>query len=268
MKNSLDLYLCSIVFPGIDEAIEYCINNSLNLEIGRFILPEIVDNTTDKDFKNIKDNINKSKLKNLILHGACFDMIPSSMDPKIVNVTRERLTQSLKIARFLGAKKLVFHTGYNCLIGMDNYINKFIEKQIKFWIEFIEENKIDDITIVLENTYEQDPIILKKIYDGVNSKYFKSCIDTGHVNAYSVYPLTYWLEILEDYLCHFHIHNNDGKRDLHLGILQGKIEFFDFFKQVINFNKPLSFTLEIFNEKDMLESLAFLKENFEVLFEN
>lgn len=264
MNNLIDLYVSTIVFLTVENTVDYCIENDVNIEISRFLKPDIIDSVTNKELENAKLALTTNNIDKISLHGACFDLAPTSMDPKIVAVTTERLKQSLSIARYLGAKTIVFHSGYNSQIGFDSYREKFIEKQIEYWKDFIQDNEINDITIALENTYEENPLILKQIYDGVNSKFFKSCIDTGHVNVYSDYSLTHWIDTLETYLHHFHLHNNYGKTDEHLGLLKGTLDFNKFFNEIFKLNKPLSLTLEIFNEKDVIESVDFIRKNFNI----
>jgi sugar phosphate isomerase/epimerase len=260
MNNNITLFVSSIVFEDFEKAALYCKDNAINIEISKFIIPENLDKITDPELQKIKESFIKQGISDFVLHGACFDLAPAAIDSRIVEVTRERLTQSLHVARKLGVRAIIFHTGFNGQLKITDYVSKFLEKQIAFWKQFISDNKVDDINILLENTYEEDPEIIKAILDGVDSPYLKACIDTGHVNAYSKFNLLHWVHYLDKYLYHFHTHNNDGFSDQHRGLEYGTINFKEFLAEIVKLNKPLSLTLEIFVEKEVIESLEFINK--------
>ncbi|MGD9581440.1 MAG: sugar phosphate isomerase/epimerase family protein, partial [Vampirovibrionia bacterium] len=197
-------------------------------------------------------------------HATSFSMNPGALDGKVIELTKFRFKQSLDIARLLGAEVLVFHSGYNAHIKSESYRNQFVRKQVAFWKDFIKENDVEDLTIVLENTFEEDPHILKAVYDAVDSNNFKACLDLGHVSVFSNYNVLYWFKILKKHLKHFHVHNNNSKRDQHNSILRGEINFTEFFEEITRFNQPFTLTLEIFEKNDVIESLEFIRKNFQL----
>lgn len=264
VNSNIELYVSSTAFKTFEEAIDFCNEKHVNLEISKFTRADIVDNSTEEDFNRIKELFAKNKHIKKVLHGTSFDLTPTSFDSKIIEVTLYRLVQSVELARFFDVETVVFHSGYNPQVKFESYIENFVEKQIEFWISFIKDNKINDLTIALENTYEDNPYILKKIYDGVNSKYFKTCIDTGHVNCFSNYNLCYWTDCLKDYLSHIHLHNNNGSMDQHQSVINGTLNFEDFFQLLLNSNGKLSLTLEMFEKKYIAESLEFIRKNFQL----
>lgn len=261
MKNH-NWLVSTAAFSSIEDTIEFCRDFSVDIEISKYARADNIDNLSDGELQQLKDLLDVSNVKCYASHATSFSMNPAALDSKVVELTKFRFKQSLEIARFFGSKVLIFHSGYNSHIKLDSYRNQFVTKQVAFWKAFIEENKIDDLTIVLENTYEEDPLILKSVYEGVDSKYFKACLDLGHIAVFSNYNVLYWFQTLKDHLVHFHIHNNNTKRDQHKSLLRGAINFNEFFEEIARFNQPFSLTLEIFEKNDVIESLEFIRKNF------
>lgn len=98
--------------------------------------------------------------------------------------------------------------------------------------------------------------MLLDIVKGVNDPRLRLCLDIGHVNAYSCVPVMDWLEAWAPYISHFHIHNNDGSRDMHNALNDGTIPM----KQLINRAQILcpeaTYTLELMKDKPSVEWLA------------
>lgn len=260
MNRLSKLYISSLAFTTIEESAQFCRDNNVALEIGKYARADMIDNSTQEELDAIKKSLSDNNIKDIAWHGACFSLCPSSMDDKIVEVTRLRLQQSLQLARQFEANTIVFHSGYNSHIKWEFYKSKFVDKQVKFWQNFIKDNEVNDIIIALENTYEEDPQILYDIYEGVGSEYFKNCLDIGHICAYSNYDVIKWVKCLDKHLWHFHIHNNNGSIDEHLSVLKGKVDFDEFFNELANINRPINYTLEIFEVADVVESLNYVRE--------
>lgn len=260
--NHHNWLVSTAAFSSIEDTIDFCQEYSLDMEISKYARADYIDKMPDGDLQHLKELLESKNVKCLASHATSFSMNPAALDTKVVELTKFRFKQSLEIARVLGSKVLVFHSGYNSHIKLDSYRRQFVTKQVAFWKEFIEENKIDDLTIVLENTYEEDPLILKSVYEGVASEYFKACLDLGHIAVFSNYDVLHWLRILKNHLVHFHLHNNNTKRDQHKSVLRGVINFNEFFEEISRFNQPFSLTLEIFEKNDVIESLEFIRKNF------
>ena len=262
MSSLIKLYVSSPAFKTLDAAINYCVDNAIDLEVSTFARADTIDTTSEDDLKRLNEQFKQNNIKNITLHGACQDLCPSSLDPKIVEVTKIRHRQSIEIARKLNANTVIFHSGYNSHVKAQSYINSFIKRQIEYWIRLLEENQVNDLIVTLENTYEETPDILLQIYEGVNSEYFKSCLDLGHVITFSNNDLLTWIKTLNKYLHHFHLHNNNGLRDEHSSLIKGKIDFDEFFNTILTMQKPLNLVLEIFEKNEVIESLEYVRKYF------
>jgi sugar phosphate isomerase/epimerase len=262
MSDLTSFYVSSSAFPCFSDAVAYCKKHSLNLEISFFARGYEYDMTSQQEFEDCKKMFDAVPEMQKILHGICFDIVPTSLDPQVIELTRQRMKQSIELARYFNAHTVIFHSGYNSNVKYESYKNQFIINQSEYWKSFLDDNNITDLTVALENTYEETPRILKEICDMVNSPYFKTCIDTGHVNAFTNYNLIHWISELKNHLHHFHIHNNTSNTDFHDSLINGSIDYIDFFDYVLTLDVPLSYTLEMFDEQYVTDSLLFINNNY------
>jgi sugar phosphate isomerase/epimerase len=265
MTGLIDLYISSTGFIKLEDALKCCNENNVHLEISKFARASEYDSTTQQEFNYYQKMIQTLPWLKISVHGTSFDLVPTSLDPKIIDVTRLRIRQSIELTRFFGGNTVIFHSGYNSNVRLESYISKFIENQGKFWKAMIDDLNVTDITIALENTYEESPHIIKEICDYVDSANFKTCVDTGHVNSFTNYDLIYWLDYLKDYLHHFHLHNNTGRADEHRSLQDGTLNFESLFEFLLDLDKPLSLALELFEEEHINESLEFIREKYPAL---
>jgi len=261
----LDIYISSPVKEKMKDAVALANEYGVNLEICKFAEAEILDGDlqgTIKEFLNIlKDFQGK-----LSLHGTFYDLNPASRDPKIREVSVYRYRQSLQIAKALNVKTIVFHTGFNSF-GQPPLIfpERFVSQEILFWKEFIKDCEDSDIIIALENTCEPSVDILCTIIENVNSSHFKACIDAGHVNIASSERIIDWIDKIGTNLHHMHLHNNYGHNDNHNSLLDGIINFNEIFKTLKNKKLNPNLIIEVFNDKNAIESIKFVEEQFKLI---
>lgn len=257
----MNIYISSSVKEDINDTIHIANDLNVNIEICKFAESCILDGDLDSFINKYKSSL--AKFQGILsLHGVFYDLNVVSKDSKVRELSIYRYNQSFKIAKALNIKTIIFHTGYNGLVKSPAYHNKFVNDQISFWKEFIKQFEDADITVALENTYEPTPEVILNILQNVNSKYLRSCIDTGHVNINSESSIQDWILKMKDYLHHMHLHNNHGKYDEHNSLLDGSINFKEIIEFLIKNNLNPNLTLEIFNQKSSLESLNLVKEAY------
>lgn len=261
----MNIYISSSIKETIKDTVELANDLNVNIEVARFVEPNLLEEYPNKEldsysrvFKNFQGMIS--------LHGPFFDLNPASKDAKIVDITATRYIQALNTAKKLNAKTIVFHSGYNGLVKAEAYYDKFIENQIIFWKEFIKRFEDADITVALENTYEDTPEVISSAIKAVNSKYLKACIDTGHVNINSSLQIIEWIDAFGENLHHMHLHNNNSISDEHNSLLSGTINFSEVFKHLEKNNLNPNLVIEILQEKSALESVDFIKAELDIIY--
>ena len=134
----------------------------------------------------------------------------------------------------------------------------FVPESGSFWRELLPELP-SGMTVYLENVMETGPELLRDIAESVNDPRLRLCLDVGHAFSHNPeLPLTTWIDILAPHLAHVHIHNNDGKTDLHRPLGQGSIDMRAVIDTIQTLAPEATFTVE-----NMLAapSVDWLREN-------
>jgi sugar phosphate isomerase/epimerase len=113
----------------------------------------------------------------------------------------------------------------------------------------------------IENSMDDDCTLIQDLVDSINHLNFSACLDIGHVNVHSTKSIEFWIKGLNKRIGHVHLHNNDGSFDNHYGLNRGTIDMLKVL-EMLKINCPNStWTLEIVDVKDLIESINFLKIN-------
>lgn len=228
---------------------------ALGIETINFSVSSILDEGSMAITRYEKELEGMLSTRSLTLHGPFFDLSPASFDTQIKAVTFNRFMTACNIAHKLGAKKIIFHSGF---IPLVYYVEGWLQNSILFWKEFMASCS-SHLTICIENVFETDPLPLKQLLQTVDHPQFKFCLDVGHVNAYSPLSLDHWINELSPYIDHVHLHNNDGTKDQHQGLLQGSLCIKDCLDQLNQITPTATITLEMYDENALIESLNYLE---------
>ncbi len=190
------------------------------------------------------------------VHGPFLDLNPGSYDSLIREATMVRFRQAYEGAAMLKADRILFHTGF---VPETCYETGWPDKAAEFWKRFLDE-KGGEMPVHLENVLDLHWETAAYILDKVNCPYFTACVDIGHAAAYSKQSPLEWLSGLGSRIGHLHLHDNDGKEDLHQALGKGKLPL----KQVLQMAEACcpeaSVTIENTETVDIRESLLFLNQ--------
>ena len=245
---NLDRYYISTTASDAHEA---ALRHGLGIEIAEFCTAWNMDDEfseTDPRVRRSLEGVSRS-----LLHGPFNELFPCAIDRQARALTARRYRQAIALAKNYGADKVIIHAGYNPWIY---YPVWYVEQSVVFWKEFLEEDP--GVDLVLENVLETEPQWLLDIVKGVDDERLKLCLDIGHVNAYSHIPVMEWLEACAPYISHFHVHNNDGTRDQHNALNDGRIPMKEFLLRAEALCPDATFTFELMKDEP---SMAWLKEN-------
>ena len=200
------------------------------------------------------------------MHGAFLDVVVFSKDERICEISKLRMRQSMEIARKLGVKGVVFHTNCNPMLSGESYDYNVITKTAVYVEELLQ--AYSEIDIYLENMFDASPRMLVCISEQLK-KYsnYGVCLDYAHASISNV-PMSEWVEELAPYLRHVHINDNDLKRDLHLAVGMGQIDWNQFAKYYHTYFDQCSVLVETTLPGAQVQSLRYLKENFVGLFKS
>lgn len=226
-------------------------------EINDFYDPDILDNAG-----KIQDIIERYKQAGIpdgsTMHGAFLDVIVHSRDAAIRKIAGLRMRQSMDIAEQLGLKAVVFHTNYQPgIIGAD-YESGVIKKNVEMLKELLE--KHPTINIYLENMFEDNPKILVEISKKLIAyENYGICFDYGHAFVYGT-DIKEWVELLAPFVKHLHINDNDLKKDLHLAVGSGLIDWDEFACFYRKYFSRCSVLIENYDSEQQKASLEFIKK--------
>ncbi len=191
------------------------------------------------------------------MHGAFFDIILHSRDAVVRKNARHRMRQSMEIAWRLGLEAVIFHTNYQPGIVGDDYIQNVIGRNADFLEELLQE--YPSVNIYLENMFEDTPEVIASISERLKEyPNYGVCLDYGHAWVYGT-DIKQWVQELAPYVKHLHINDNDLKRDLHLAVGSGSIDWKEFAVFYREFFSQCSVLVEIDDVEQQRVSLEFLK---------
>ena len=195
------------------------------------------------------------------VHAPSIDINPGAIDPLVSQATAKRLTQSLDFSAQAGASLMVVHPGYDRWRYGGNW-QLWLDRSLHFWPDLLSRAAEFGIRIMLENTFDTDPVPLRALLDQLNHPNLGFCLDIGHLNLFSTVALDQWLNSLGEYLGHLHLHDNHGTADDHLPIGHGNVNFTPLFTWLKDHpSHAVSATLELRNPGSFPASLAVLSQN-------
>lgn len=194
---------------------------SMDVEIQDFTEPNLTEG-------EIKNKVNKYKeyqkeFKNIkSMHGPFLDLRPSSPDLEIRKVSYQRYLRALNIATELEIDYIIFHSQINPYLN-EPFLKELNNKQHKeFWDNILEQSEYKG-TILIENIFEETPLMLKELIETINLPNIKVNLDIGHANLGKA-TLEQWVSELKDHISYIHLHSNNGVYDQHKNPTENEIK--------------------------------------------
>ncbi|MFC1822203.1 sugar phosphate isomerase/epimerase family protein [Thermodesulfobacteriota bacterium] len=231
----------------------------MNPEIG--IDANALDNFSKADFDGIAKQISERSLS-VTLHAPFMDLSPGSPDPAVRSLTHHRYQQFAELFPVFQPKAVVCHSGWDEKRYWERE-DEWVRNSMELWNWLAETTEKEDISLVMENVYEQDPQEFMRFFDQLKHMGFGFCLDTGHQSAFGRVSLDQWLDVLGSHIRQVHLHDNDGRHDDHLALGQGNVDF----SLLLKFLKerdlePPIVTMEPHREEDLWASLTYLEKIF------
>ena len=243
------LYISTIEGSAAELARTY----GFGLEIAEFCTAFNMDTNFEVWDEKVKSQM--SGVNRFIFHAPYNGLCPAAIDPMIAEVAEKRYTQAYNLMGAYGINTMIVHSGFMPQLYDEGW---FIEKSVPFWERFLSD-KPDGFKLYMENVFEQTPGMLCEIARDVGDKRFKLCIDTGHMTlAGKAAPAGEWLREALPFTGHVHLHNNDGKSDLHNPPGDGIADVAAYIREITKSAPSVTFTLET---RDGKESVRWLTAN-------
>jgi sugar phosphate isomerase/epimerase len=246
----------NIPFPMLLENLEGILAMGLQPEV--YFSGLTLDRLSGPDVEKASRKLTE-KHTPVTFHGPFMDLSPGSVDEKIRQVTAFRLNQVMELAPHFRPRAIVFHAGYDRW-RYDGDEVPWLEKSLLTWRPFVERAEPLDLRLALENVYEENPSILRRLLEAIDSPHLGFCLDAGHGYIFSQVPLREWVEVLGPWLIEVHLHDNHRGADEHLPLGFGEIDFPGIFTSLQGKNLRPIYTLEPHLPEHLEPSLKALEK--------
>lgn len=207
---------------------------NVGFEINDFYNPEVLEHEEEMN-RLITFYQNANLPVGSTMHGAFFDIVVFSYDPRVREISELRMEQSMKIAVRLGVKGVVFHTNISPVLSGKEYDKRAIDMTVEYLECLLQ--RYPDTYIYLENMFDTTPEILVAISERLcEYENYGVCFDYAHASLSNM-PMEQWVKALAPYIKHVHINDNNLQRDQHLALGDGEIDwskFVEFQKKYFN----------------------------------
>lgn len=222
------------------EWYEFFTEQGVNPEI--FFTADQLDSMNPDRLLALEKDLHQRNL-GLSIHAPFIDLSPGAFDEKIREVTQLRLGQTLDIAEVLRPTFVNCHPHYD-RHRFGGKIDPWVENCLKTFDPLVKRAEKLKTTLVVENTFEDEPTPLERLINKMGSPFFRACFDNGHFHIFHKVPLKKWWETLGDKITLLHLHDNHGEKDEHLPMGEGNFPFPAYFNLLKDFRQEMTYTLE------------------------
>lgn len=238
-------------------------NKFLPMVMKERINPEISfnHNTLDRfqkdDYIRVADQLLDAGLT-ITFHAPFMDLRPGAIDPKIRQITVNRLQQVFDLVPYFRPRSIVCHPSFDKRYYVSSE-QMWLANSIETWQQFLTQAVEMNTVIALENVYESDCQNLSNLLSAFTSSHICFCFDTGHFNVFSATSLDEWMDGLGDRIGQIHVHDNNGLLDEHLPVGEGNFPFQIFFSKIRERDVKPIITLESHTEQNLWKMLENMK---------
>lgn len=157
-------------------------------------------------------------------HAPFEEINPGARDQEARRLATRRMLQTVALAPVFRPLGIVMHGGYYEWL-YDFEPRRWLAEATRTFGEVAEAAERAGVDLFLENVFDEVPDHLQALRDAVGSPRLGFCFDAGHATLFSRLPAHKWIEALAPRLREMHLHDNRGRRDDHLPLGEGSINF-------------------------------------------
>lgn len=193
------------------------------------------------------------------MHGAFLDIVIHSQDSLIREASIRRVYQSMDIAKRMGLRGVVFHTGLLAGFNQPAYLANWRKRNVEFFSSLAEQYPGQEIYI--ENMFDATPDEIAAFGEEVkNVANAGLCLDYAH-GAVTDCSMETWVRQMAPYVLHMHINDNNLRDDLHQPVGEGYINWQEFHDLMIKYRIEASVLVEVRGCEAQKKSLEYMKKN-------
>ncbi|MDU1912380.1 sugar phosphate isomerase/epimerase [Fusobacterium sp.] len=232
-----------------EDTINFFMDNKIrNIEF-------FIESHDEKHTEKLNKILENYSMENVSFHGP-YRYFKLTVSEKNWEEILEDFKKAIDITQKYKGEFLVLHTNET----LENEIDKnIIENRIKEIVKIAEKKSVK---IAVENVgIRKNMLYNQEEYIELIKKYgFYSLIDIGHalLNNWNMKIL---IEILKDDIIGYHLHNNNGEKDTHQSVFNGKFDFKEIIKNIYEKTPAANLVLEyssVTPKNELLEDLIML----------
>jgi len=246
-----------------DEDLDFLALQKLQPEV--YFSGEDIDEISGEKLEKISGDLEKRKFQPAF-HAPFYDLNPGAHDPKIREVTQERLLWAVKAAKQIGAKQMVVHPCHGPWV-LEKHFETWLERAKSTLSTVVAKALENGLKIAFENIYDTIPEDLLTLINLFPKDQVGVCFDLGHFNLFSEASIKHWFEVLGPRILEVHLHDNLGTRDDHIAVGDGTVKFSGLVSWLkLQEVKPM-LTLEMEQKTHVIKSVNRVREWFETTLE-
>ena len=238
--------------------VGYLTQNNLAPEIGLDALSLQYESTWHKQ---LAAELHQNGLS-CSVHLPFMDLQPGSLDNLVLEATRTRLRQALDVAALYEPTHMIGHAHFTPVY--EDFFAQWLHRSVVSWTQTLDLWP-DHPPLFLENTCEKDPGLLTDLLFELRAHDVGFCLDVGHWHCFGGgvrrADLCHWLQAMNGFLRHVHLHDNEGDSDAHLGVGEGQIPWEELFSGLEYLELTPGVTLEPHCIEDLEISQRFMRKN-------
>ena len=188
----------------------------------------------EKELKNIKKQIEDSGIEICQTHGP-WRWPPRDNTPEDRAERFEKMAKSIRGTAILGCRNFIIHPimPFGCASESEQQKKEMLDMNREFMGRLVEVGHQNEVIVNFENM-PMPPLSIAPVAATLafvkefNSPWFKVCLDTGHAATTGEKPGDCVRLLGKEYLQTLHIHDNNGRNDLHWIPYTGVIDWNDF----------------------------------------
>lgn len=251
-----------IELESIEENIALCKALSLDFIELNMNLPRY---NHEIDLKTIKSCLEAAQIKVSLHLSETFD--PFELDPIMRSAHMASFKRGVEIARSLDAFLINMHLSKGIHFSLPDQkvhlYEVYKEAYLKHVASFIEIVEQEGIQLCIENTGIHDMNFIREASDLLlQSKHIGLTYDIGHDITSGYKDFSYY-DLHKHEIKHYHIHDGTENKN-HLSLFTGDLDIMSFVEKARS--QDASIVIEVKSEKDLIDSVTKLGENYETLF--
>jgi len=238
-----------------DRLLDFVLEHRLQPEIG--LEGTCLYDEDIGEFKRIKKLLTDRGLQ-CTLHAPFIDLAPGSLDPYILESSRDKLRRAIELTAVFQPRSIVCHLQFE-----ENkhgyFFDRWLAQSLATWRQLADQAAAVGARIMLENTYETSPDVHRLVLTELQHPAIGFCLDVGHVAAFARGSWQDWLPCLLPWLGQLHLHDNAGDKDRHLAPGLGSFDFPGLFQFLKERNCHPVITLEPHSQEDLWQAIDYFE---------